>query len=393
MNDDLGLFDDGSEPSRGPSRRQVRTKRRITWLGAGVIFAVIVLVAWFGVRHLLGNADYEGSGGSNVLVQVTDGQSQRAIAEKLASKDVVASAGAFTSAAEGNKDMLAIQPGSYMMRSKMSGKAAVERMTDPAARAGSLQLRPGSRVHDVKKPDGSVDKGLLSRLAEASCAKLDGKSTCVSKHRLKQVAASTDLADLGVPRWAAEKAAKVDRKHRLEGLVLPGVYEVKPGDDAKQLLAGVLHDSATKMSAAGLPSIAHGSGKTPYETLIIASLVQSEGIDKDFGKIARVIHNRLVKHRKLELDSTVNYVLDRPEIRTSASDRAKAGPYNTYAGTGIPPSPIDSPSREAIKAAAKPDPGGWMFFVKCAKDGSSCFAETHGKHRKNVKSAQDRGVY
>lgn len=393
MNDDLGLFDEESAPPPGSSRRERRTKRRITWLGAGVIFAVIVLVAWFGVRQLLGNADYEGNGGTKVLVQVTDGQPQSAIAEELVDKHVVASAGAFTAAAEGNKDMLAVQPGYYVMRSKMSGKAAVNRMTDPAARAGSLQLRPGSRVNDVKKPDGSVDKGLLSRLADASCTKLNGKSTCVSKHQLRGVLSSTDLTSLGVPRWAAEKASKVDKAHRLEGLVLPGVYEVKPGDDAKGLLATVLRDSAAKMSAAGLPSIAEGTGKSPYETLTIASLVQSEGVEQDFGKIARVIHNRLAKHRKLELDSTVNYVLDRPEIRTSAKDRAKAGPYNTYAGTRIPPSPIDSPSREAIKAAAKPDSGDWMFFVKCAKDGSSCFAKTHGEHRKNVKSAQDRGVY
>lgn len=396
MNDDLGLFDD-DEPRDvrpGRTRQQIRTRRRITWLGAGVIVAVLVLVAWFGVRTLLGiggYSDYSGEGQGTVVIQVQEGQSQRAIASELVEKDVVKSARAFTNAGDGNSALLSIQPGYYKMRGKMSGEAAVKRITDPAARVGNLQIKPGSRLQDVHQPDGSTTEGVLTKLSEAACAK--GGDSCVSAEELQRTASTADLTKLGVPEWAASKAAKVDPTHRLEGLILPGVYQIKPGGSANDLLKEVLNASAAQMSAAGLPSIAQSSGKDPYQILIIASLVQSEGIKKDFGKVARVVENRIQQNQKLELDSTVNYVLDRPEIRTSAADRAKAGPYNTYAKTGMPPSPIDSPGTDAIKAAAEPAQGDWLFFVKCEKDGSSCFAKTTEEHQRNVKSAQDRGVY
>ncbi|WP_020501918.1 endolytic transglycosylase MltG [Sciscionella marina] len=398
MNDDLGLFDEDDYPRESPrsrGREQLRRKRRITWLGSGVIVAVLLLFAWFGVRQLLGLsfADYEGGGQGQVVVQVTAGQSQRAIASELAEKDVVASASAYTHAAEDNDKALSVQPGYYQMHAKMSGQAAVARLTDPGSRVGNLQIRPGTRLQDVKQPNGSVTKGVLTQLAESSCAEHNGDSTCVSANTLQQVVGSTDLTSLGVPSWAAKEAGKVDAAHRLEGLILPGVYEVKPGASAKDLLSTVLRASAEKMSSAGLPQGAEGSGLSAYQVLTVASLVQGEGLEKDFGKVSRVIHNRLTQKQRLELDSTVNYVLDRPEIRTSKADRDKAGPYNTYANTDLPPSPIDSPSIEAIKAAAKPTPGDWLFFVKCEKDGSSCFAKTVDEHRQNAKKAQESGVY
>lgn len=396
MNDDLGLFDEERDPPRTRSPEQVRARRRITWLGSGVIIAVIVLVGWFGVRELLGIGgfpDYSGEGTGSVLVQVSDGQSQRSIAEELAQKDVVASSDAFVAAGKDNRELLAIQPGYYIMRHHMSGEAAVQRITSPAARTGNLQIKAGTRLQDVHQPGGGVVHGVFSLLSQASCANVDGHSTCVSTQQLRHVAETANLRSLGVPDWAASAAAKVPPEHRLEGLILPGVYQVKPGDDAQQLLKSVLTNSAAEMSAAGLPGIASGTRYTPYQTLVIASLVQSEGVEKDFGKISRVIHNRLAQHHRLELDSTVNYVLDRPEIRTTQADREKAGPYNTYANATMPPSPIASPSKEAITAAADPTPGPWMYFVKCEKDGTSCFARTSQEHQQNVDSARKRGVF
>jgi UPF0755 protein len=96
---------------------------------------------------------------------------------------------------------------------------------------------------------------------------------------------------------------------------------------------------------------------------------------------------------KLEYDSTVNYVLDRPAIRTKPEDRARAGAYNTYANVGLTPGPISAPSKEAVNAALKPAAGAWLFFVRCQKDGTSCFAETVQQHQQNVKLAQDNDAY
>jgi UPF0755 protein len=78
-----------------------------------------------------------------------------------------------------------------------------------------------------------VTDGIIAKLAKASCADLDGKSTCVPPEQLVEVATNGDLAKLGVPDWAVPDASKaVEKKRRLEGLVMPGIYDVKPGGPA-----------------------------------------------------------------------------------------------------------------------------------------------------------------
>jgi UPF0755 protein len=151
--------------------------------------------------------------------------------------------------------------------------------------------------------------------------------------------------------------------------------------------------SALRLQAAGLPNMTEQTGFTPYQVLVIASLVEKEGITADFGKIARVVYNRLALPMPLMFDSTINYRLDRQEVRTTDADRAAPGPYNTYLNMGLPPTPIAAASEKAVAAAIKPEPGGWRFFVKCEKDGRSCFAETDEEHRRNVDDARARGVF
>jgi UPF0755 protein len=174
---------------------------------------------------------------------------------------------------------------------------------------------------------------------------------------------------------------------------MPGIYDVKPGSTPEELWTQLLTASATQMQLWGLPTMADNTGYTPYEVLTMASLVEKEAITADFPKVSRVTYNRLQEGMKLQYDSTINYVLDRPAIRTNASDRGKVGPYNSYANTGLPPTPISSPGENALKAAAAPEPGPWLFFVKCKKDGTSCFAETNAQHEDNVNQAVANGAY
>jgi UPF0755 protein len=187
--------------------------------------------------------------------------------------------------------------------------------------------------------------------------------------------------------------ARAEPKHRLEGLIAPGIYDVKPGSSALDVVKQVVTTSAQRWAAIGMPSVASDTGFRPYEVLIMASLVQREAVDPDFGKVSRVIYNRLAISMPLGFDSTINYVLDRPEITTKTADRNAPGPYNTYLNSGLPPTPIGTPSMEALTATAHPTKGSWLFFVKCQKDGASCFADTPQQHDQNVRDAQARGIF
>ncbi|MBK1788114.1 endolytic transglycosylase MltG [Prauserella cavernicola] len=388
-------FEDDRDDRPEPRAPRKTGKRFLGWLAALTVIVLLAGGAYYGARELLGFGyeDYEGAGEKDVILQVEDGDSTRAIATKLDELDVVASADAFVAASEDDDRVLGVQPGYYALKTKMSGANAVSALVAPEGRVGQLQLRAGTQGDDITQPDGTVTEGVYSLLSKASCADVDGESTCVPAEELREVADTTDLAELGVPEWAVEGASKAEPGRKLEGLIAPGVYDLKPGSDAKQLLSDVLETSTLRMQAAGLPDAAGETGYSPYEVLIIASIIEREGVQTDFGKISRVIYNRLDENMRLQMDSTVNFVLDRPEVRTNDGDRERAGAYNTYKNYGLPPTPISAPSLEAITAAEQPTQGSWKYFVKCETNGLSCFATDYDEHLRNRDDAIARDVY
>lgn len=405
MNDDLGLFTDPDarqdERTRGKSaaaarRAARRRKRTILWVVVALVLAGGGVGAYYGYRTLSGIGsydDYPGAGETDVVVEVKDGDLVTTIASTLKDQGVVASARAFTEAGEGDSRVTAIQPGFYLMKTKMSGAAAVARMVDPAAKVVPLEVQGGYVLHDVTQPDGKVKKGILSLLSEASCVELGGAKQCVTPEQLRDAADNADPVALGIPDWALPDVVNAPKENRLEGLIVPGLYHLKPGANAAELLKSVIATSLTRLQGYGIPS---GSGKTgfrPYEVLVVASLVEKEGVTQDFGKIARVVYSRLAKGQILQFDSTVNYKLDRPLITTTDEDREASGPYNTYQVRGLPPTPIGSPGQKAIAAAINPEEGPWLYFVKCHKDGTSCFTNTYEEHRAASDKARAEGVF
>lgn len=405
MSDDLGLFSDYAEDAPLLTRRQrrlerERTKRRrrhrtLTALAGLCVLVLVAAGVLYGARQFLqigAYSDYSGQGSGQVVVEVKAGDTTSDIADTLEHQGVVASAKAFTKSAQNNPAVAAVQPGFYLMRSKMSGQAAVALIVSPAAKVGQVEIRGGMRLDDENGPN--AQPGILTKLAQASCAQPSGGPPCPTPDAIRAAAAQLDLAAAGVPQWAIGPASSAQPpEHRLEGLIMPGVYDVKPGQSPQDILLTVLKQSADQMQAVGLPQVANGTGFTPYQLLTLSSLVQSEGIEQDFGKIGRVIDNRLQQKIPLQLDSTINYPLDKPVLLTTDADRARPGPYNTYLNQGLPPAPISSPGMEAINAAAKPPAGTWLYFVKCETSGASCFEDTQAQHNADVRLAQQRGVF
>ncbi len=387
----------GERAATRRSGKQAGRKRRKR-LGVFVLAAVVLLGAVVGgglfvFTSFFSTPDFEGEGRGDVVVQVEDGDTTTKIAGILVESGVVKSAAAFTRAAAKDDRSRSIQPGYYQVRFEMSGAAAVALMLDPSARIGQLEIRGGVQLDDTRGGDGSTVPGVLSLISEATCATLDGERKCVTVDELRSTMSTTEPAALGVPTWALEAVERADPVRRLEGLLVPGRYDVKPGAPAAEVLSALLATSATRLEAAGLVSGAQAIGADPYEVLIISSLVEKEAITPDMPKVARVIYNRLGAGQRLELDSMVNYPLDLQALRTTAADRAKPGPYNSYTTAGLPPTPISAPGNNAISAALTPEPGSWYFFVRCKTDGSSCFAETFNDHSRNVQAARAAGAF
>jgi UPF0755 protein len=383
------------EPS--PFDEDTRRRRRLVWpVIAGVLVLALAGGAFF-ARDLWGlffPPDFAGPGTGHVVVQVADGDSTRDIGETLVSDGVVASARGFGNAAEDDPRGRGIQPGFYDMQRGMTAATAVTRMLDPVARLGRLEVRGGTQLDDTAGAGSARVPGVLSLISEATCVVEDsGARRCASVDDLRRTMATTDPAQLGVPDWALPDVRRAVPERRLEGLVAPGTYDVTPGTDAATALTSVVRTSASRLEDGGIVTQAAGDNVSPYQALIVGSLAEREGVQQDFGKIARVVYNRLPIPMRLQLDSTINYPLDRQTLLTTPFDRAAPGPYNTYVNFGLPPTPIGAVSPPALRAALTPDPGGWVYFVKCQPDGASCFAVTPAEHDANRRLAQERGAY
>ncbi|MBV8349540.1 MAG: endolytic transglycosylase MltG, partial [Mycolicibacterium sp.] len=342
-------------PRRGRSRaarhraeRGRRRRRIVLGFAVGLLVVVIVAAVFVGSKlwHSFGpQNDYAGSGKQDLVIQVHAGDSTTAIGETLQKHDVVRTVKTFLEAAEGNDAISSIQPGYYRMRTELPAASAVKRLVDPQSRVGKLVIPEGQQLDDttdVKTND--TTPGIFTMIAKASCVELDGDKHCVSADDLRSAAEKTPLASLSVPAWALETATRMGADHRrIEGLIAPGTFNVNPSGSPQTILETLISASTGQYVKSGLLDTATAMNMSPYNVLVVASLVQREAKPQDFAKVAQVIYNRLAEHRTLEFDSTVNYPLDRREVATTDADREQQTPWNTYVSAGLPATPICSP--------------------------------------------------
>ena len=180
-----------------------------------------------------------------------------------------------------------------------------------------------------------------------------------------------------MPEWATKRVTDMGDDHRrIEGLIAPGTWNVDPSASAQDILASLIGTSATHYVDGGLLDTAKAMAMSPYDILVVGSLLQKEATPEDFAKVARVIYNRLAEPQRLEFDSTVNYPLDRQEVATTDADRLAVTPWNTYASDGLPATPIGSPGDPALEAAERPEPGDWLYFVTIDRRAPRCSPRT-----------------
>lgn len=388
-----------TERARDHRQRRRRNRRRRLVGAVGVALVTMMLIAGVFLGSKLWHSrgpvvDYTGEGGQQVLIEVHEGDFTTAIAETMLGAGVIANVKTFLDAAQGNGAIAAIQPGFYRLRAEIPAATAVQQLTDPANRVGKLVIPEGRQLDDTTDmKTNAVTPGVFTLIAQASCLDLNGDRHCLTPQELRRAAETETPETLSVPDWALGPVTRMGRDHRrIEGLITAGTWNVDPTAPAPVVLSKVIGQSAAELAKTGLPAIAEQLGMTPYELLIVASLVQREALPHDFAKVARVIDNRLNEPQRLEFDSTVNYPLDRQEVATTDADRAKLTPWNTYAAEGLPATPICSPGAEALRAAEHPEPGDWLYFVTIDKDGTTLFTHNYQQHLNNIEMALGNGV-
>ncbi|HXF66052.1 MAG TPA: endolytic transglycosylase MltG [Burkholderiales bacterium] len=177
-----------------------------------------------------------------------------------------------------------------------------------------------------------------------------------------------------------------------EGLFFPDTYHFSVGSSDLLILRRAYDRMQTQLTAlwegraAGLPFA------TPYEALILASIVEKEtGRAEERPLIAAVFVNRLRKGMPLQADPTVIYGLGESfDGNLRKRDLAADTPYNTYTRAGLPPTPIALPGAAALAAVLNPPQSDVLYFVSRG-DGTSHFSRTLGEHERAVTKYQRSG--
>lgn len=248
----------------------------------------------------------------------------------------------------------------------------------------SGRLQPGTYVYGrgMKAPEflRAVSKG---KALSYSLAVIEGRTFADLLASLRQ---HPQLVQTLGDRSPAEIAQLLKLPTNPEGLFLPATYSFKPGTSDVQLLRQMhqhLQDYLAKAWAQRDPNLPL---KTPYEALILASLVEKEtGVASERPQIAGVFIRRLQQKMKLQTDPSVIYgAADYQGVITKAHLQTDT-PYNTYTRAGLPPTPIALASKASIEAVLHPAPGTALFFVADGSGGHK-FSTTYEEHKAAVKA-------
>lgn len=182
----------------------------------------------------------------------------------------------------------------------------------------------------------------------------------------------------------------------LEGFLFPKTYEVTEQASARSVVSKLLKQFGLETEDLEW-SRAQSLGVTPYQVVIIASIIEEEAkVPGDRPLVASVVYNRLRKGMKLGMCSTVQYALGESKPVLTNKDLEVDSPYNTYRIEGLPPAPISNPSFESIRAALYPASSDFLYFILTGADGSHSFTADYQqflrwKEEQNSKPSQNGG--
>ncbi|ALX66986.1 endolytic transglycosylase MltG [Microbacterium sp. XT11] len=347
------------------SPRPPKKKRR-----TGCLVALIVVLALLGgvaaagvwvmntygdkISEIMGwgePKDWEpGLATGEAMVTIRDGDTGKPVSQALYEAGVTKTEDVFYDYLVEENIAVTFYPGVYRLQRKMTAAAALEALENP----------DNKLENTVAVPEGGTISSILPVISESLGFTAEELAAAVQNPAAYGVAAQS-----------------------LEGWLFPAVYTFDPGVTAPDVVRRMVDRTRESLASAGVPDA------DAERILTIASIIQREGRTADFDKVSRVIQNRLDIDMKLQMDSTAQYgygSLHEGVVSSSAEALADPNPWNTYVHTGLPVTPIASPTDAAIKAAMHPADGPWLYFVTVnLATGETVFSTTYEEHQAAIK--------
>jgi UPF0755 protein len=341
-----------SEVPKSPGRQRGRALRIALAL---VVLAALAIAAalWHLYQQPLAMSE------DRIEIVVPTGASARTIAQSLREKGVGVNVDLFVAAARWSEAAQRLRAGRYEITRGMRLADIIDRLS----RGETLKER-------LTVVEGWTFREMRAALAAHPLLKRDSERM-------------TDAQVL---------AAVGSAEPHPEGLFAPDTYLFDAGSSDLDLLRQAYRAQQARLARAWQERAAGSPLKTPYEALILASIVEKEtGQAAERGRIAGVFINRLRLGMPLQTDPTVIYGLgDRFDGNLRKRDLTTDTPYNTYTRGGLPPTPIALPGPASIEAALKPDATRAVYFV-ARGDGTSHFSESLAEHNRAVAKFQLQG--
>lgn len=245
--------------------------------------------------------------------------------------------------------------------------SGVFRFPEGTTHAGVIDILTGLPLLDrtVRIPDGAPIWEV--RKAFGAAEELEGKTA--------EMDAEAFAKAVGLPEGMSP-----------EGWFAPDTYRYSSGTDDLPLWRQAYRRQKETLETAWATRPADSVLKTPYEALILASIIEKEtSVDADRTKVSSVFHNRLKRGMPLQTDPTVIYGIG-PDFNgnLTRADLRRPTPYNTYTMNKLPPTPIAMPSKASIEAAVHPADTKYLYFV-ARGDGTSEFSRTLAEHNRAVR--------
>ena len=365
-----------------------RPDSRTVLIALSVVMTVVLSVGGTAMWYLRQvNPPDEVSSGKPLATNFTvnQGDSLISVSNRLEQEGFIVNASVFRWYAE-RKGGIDLQPGYFsLVKHEHIGEIMKK-----------LNKSPSITFTKVTFPEGFTIKQIAQRIED--------KTTRITAQSFYEAMTNELLTSEYLPK----NMAPLDlAPYRFEGLLFPDTYQVSGNESVASVLDRMLRLMERVGKQEGIADSQAKVGKSPYQVLIIASIIEREAkLEIDRGKISRVIYNRLERGLPLQIDATLYY--NSPENASFTELKAIDSPYNSYLYNGLPPTPIASPGRAAIRAALNPSPNpdlsdkmcigikktqncAYLYYVLSDADGGHTFAATEQDHAINVENSRVGG--
>jgi UPF0755 protein len=334
--------------------------RRPPYVAVSAVLALLVL--FMGALALYGAFSTVIRTEQPLAIQVRPGETLSQLTHRLAAQGILQRPRLFTALGILRGDSANIKAGEYVVDGSVSPFELLDSLVSGRARFVSLTVPEGFSLAEI-------------------AARVEARELGQAERFLTLARDPDFIASLALPITPTPPT--------LEGFLYPETYYFHRGVGAGALITAMVEEFRRR-AADDLRERAARVGMTPYQALVLASMVEKEtGVGEERPLISAVFHNRLRARMRLASDPTVIYGLAEFDGNLRRADLLAETPYNTYKITGLPPTPIANPGLDSIRAALEPARVEYLYFV-AKGDGTHEFSKDYRSHRGAVYKYQIR---